>query len=127
MKKTLSLIVVGVLLGSAVTFAATEVFSDVPENAWYSSSVNNLSEKGIIQGYSDGTFGPTNNVNRAELAVMLDRVLQYVDTGSVYTCDNMYSKFDCESLTADQCSAIPYVKWAKENCGLGTPGNEIGL
>jgi len=45
--------------------------------------VNSLSEKGIINGYPDGTFGPTKNVNRAELAVMLDKTIQYVQTGTI--------------------------------------------
>ena len=88
MKKTLTLIVVGALLGSSITFAATQVFSDVPEDAWYTEAVNSLSEKGIIQGYPDGTFGPNNNVNRAELAVMLDRLIEYMETGEVSSESN---------------------------------------
>ncbi len=83
MKKTLTLILAGVLLGSTVTFAAGKIFPDVPTDTWYSSAVAGLSEKGIITGYSDGTFGPTNNVNRAELAVMMDRLIEYIETGAV--------------------------------------------
>lgn len=83
MKKTLILILVGTLLGSTVAFAAVKMFSDVPSNTWYSEAVTNLANKGIITGYPDGTFGPTKNVNRAELAVILDRFIEYVETGSV--------------------------------------------
>lgn len=36
-------------------------------------AANNLHTSGIIGGYPDGSFGASNNVNRAELAVMLDR------------------------------------------------------
>jgi hypothetical protein len=58
MKKTLTLILVGVLLGSTMVFAASKIFSDVPAGKWYSGAVASLSEKGIIAGYSDGTFRP---------------------------------------------------------------------
>lgn len=82
-KKTLLLILCGVLIGSSVTFATGKFFPDVPVNSFYSDAVINLSEKGIINGYPDGTFGPGNTVNRAELAVILDRMLEYMETGEV--------------------------------------------
>jgi len=37
-----------------------------------------MNEKDIISGYEDGSFGASNNVNRAELAVMLDRFDTYL-------------------------------------------------
>jgi len=83
MKKSLTLILVGILLGSTVAFAASKFFSDVPANTWYSDEVASLSDKGIIAGYPDGTFGVTKNVNRAELAVILDRLIEYMETGEV--------------------------------------------
>jgi len=46
---------------------------------------------------------------------------------SDYSCEDMNSKFDCEGLTAEQCSEDSYVQWAKENCELGTRENPIGL
>ena len=83
MKKSLTLILVGILLGSTVAFATSKFFSDVPDDEWYSDAVASLSEKGIINGYPDGTFGPTNNVNRAELAVILYRLIDYLENGEV--------------------------------------------
>lgn len=83
MKKTLLLLLAGVLLGSTVSFAASKFFSDVPADTWYSDAVVSLSEKGIITGYPDGTFGPSKNVNRAELAVMLNRLIEYVENGII--------------------------------------------
>lgn len=52
-------------------FAATQTFSDVPTSAWYYSVVENLAGKGIINGYPDGTFRPSNNVERQHVAVMV--------------------------------------------------------
>lgn len=81
MKKILILIVVGMILGSTIVLAASKFFSDVPAGQWYSGAVASLSEKGIISGYSDGTFGPGKNVSRAEVAVMLDKTIQFLQTG----------------------------------------------
>ncbi len=96
MKKTFTLILIGAVLGSTVAFAASKVFSDVPANTWYTDAVNSLSSKGIINGYSDGTFSPTKNVNRAELAVMLDRLIEYLESDEVATSD-----------TSNVCTAAP--------------------
>ncbi len=85
MKKSIALLFLGILLGSSAAFAASRVFSDVPEDAWYAKAVISLSEKGIVNGYPDGTFGPTATVNRAELAVMLDRMLHYIDANQSST------------------------------------------
>lgn len=68
--------------------AAYSTFSDVSDGSWYTEAVNNLNEIGIVQGYSDGTFRPSSSVNRAELAVMFDRMMVYLDAegyGAEYT------------------------------------------
>ena len=46
-------------------------FSDVPLQAWYAREVCHSYEKGIIKGYPDGTFRPTNNIIFAEAAKMI--------------------------------------------------------
>lgn len=60
-------------------------FSDVEPGSWYESAVQNLTGKNIIEGYADGTYRPDDNINRAELAVMMDRLLEHVETGEVAT------------------------------------------
>jgi len=47
------------------------VFPDLPNNAEGKKSIIHLYDKGIINGYVDGTFGPIDNVSRAEFAKML--------------------------------------------------------
>ena len=76
MKKTLrllSVLLVMAMMVSSVAFAAT--FSDVSSDKNYYESVSVLSALGIINGYSDGTFGPEKNVTRAEFSAMLMRAL----------------------------------------------------
>lgn len=50
-------------------------FSDVAESAWYWEAVSWGAENGIVLGYGDGTFLPTQTITREEMCVMLDRTL----------------------------------------------------
>lgn len=83
-----------ILLGVAITaipaaIAATNVFSDISEDDWYYEAVQNLQELGIVEGYEDGTYQAVNNVNRAEMAVMLDRMTETIRNGCIYE-DNIF-------------------------------------
>lgn len=62
----------------ASVVAYTESFSDQGEfDDWYADSVEGLRENRVISGYPDGEFKPYNNVNRAELAVILDNFARH--------------------------------------------------
>lgn len=50
-------------------------YPDVSESHWAYPQINDLTEKGVIIGYPDGTFQPDNNVTRAEFAAMAIRAL----------------------------------------------------
>jgi len=70
MKKFLiSLLVFAFVLPSSA-FAATS-FPDVPEDHINFKAIDTLNEKGIISGYLNGTFGPTDYVNRAQAAKII--------------------------------------------------------
>lgn len=73
MKK--SLLLFFALLGlPALVFAAAELqslFFDIPSDAWYRIPAFKMNSLGVIQGYPDKSFRPTQNVNRAEIAGML--------------------------------------------------------
>jgi murein DD-endopeptidase MepM/ murein hydrolase activator NlpD len=51
-------------------------FKDIPDTHWAAKAIDELSEKGIIKGYEDGTFKPDAPVTRAEVAVMISRALE---------------------------------------------------
>lgn len=77
-----------ILLGVAFTaipaaIAATVIFSDISEDDWYYDAVESLYRKGIVEGYEDDTYQPANNVNRAEMAVILDRLIEYLGDSCV--------------------------------------------
>jgi hypothetical protein len=50
------------------------VFPDVAPLVWYGKFVNYAAENEIIGGYADGTFGPGNNLSRAEAAKLFSLV-----------------------------------------------------
>lgn len=72
MKKILCTILIISLL---MTTALAATFSDVPAGKWYSAGVEYCASQGYVSGYSDGTFKPGNNITRAELAVVMNKML----------------------------------------------------
>jgi hypothetical protein len=57
-------------------------FSDVPSSYWGYNIITNLSSRGIVAGYTDGTFKPNAAITRAEFAVMLVKALGLNITGT---------------------------------------------
>lgn len=62
----LLLVLALLLLTTLPVYAADTGFSDVNASDWYYSNVMTLVEKGIVSGYSDGTFKPKNNLTGYE-------------------------------------------------------------
>ncbi len=50
-------------------------FPDVPENHWAYEYINGLAQRGIIEGYINGTFGGDRTMTRYEFGAMLYRAL----------------------------------------------------
>ncbi len=50
-------------------------FTDVPAGFWAESAIASLVDAGIVQGYSDGTYKPTEPVSRDQMAVYVSRAL----------------------------------------------------
>lgn len=74
-------IIVGAKLGSEPTGSAANCFPDVKSGDWFSSYVCYAKDAGIIGGYPDNTFKPSNNINLAEAAKILVNTLS-VDLSS---------------------------------------------
>lgn len=49
-------------------------FPDCNPNEWYASAVTYVSDKGLITGYDNGTFGPYDNITRGQLVTILWRM-----------------------------------------------------
>ena len=61
----------------AYSRSSNSVFSDVPKTHWASGYVNYIAEKGIINGYPDGTFGVEDKITYAQALTILIRLLGY--------------------------------------------------
>lgn len=53
-------------------------FSDI-DSHWAKKEIVELTDRGIINGYSDGTFKPDKNITRAETAKIISNLLKYND------------------------------------------------
>lgn len=51
-------------------------FTDVPEGHWAYGDIAKAVEKEILLGYPDGTFRPSNDLTRAEVAAIIYRLLK---------------------------------------------------
>lgn len=66
-------------VGSLTAIAAE--FPDVSSGAWYYPYVQDVSEKGLMGGYSDGRFGPNDKLTRGQFATVLWRMSGSPDMG----------------------------------------------
>ena len=52
-------------------------FKDVKQGNWYDDPVARAAENGIVTGYSDTEFGPSNNITREQMAAIMHRYANY--------------------------------------------------
>lgn len=101
LRKISLFVAVLVLLVSQISIttssATAEGFKDVKSSDWFYSSVASLVQRGIVNGFSDGTFKPNQTVTRAELIKMAVTAL----------------KLDVAERKEGQFWYVPYVEAAK--------------
>lgn len=74
MRRTLTIAIVAAFFaGVATTAFATHLFSDVADDSVHAEGIEWAALRGIVQGRTDGTFGPDDPVTRGQLATMLQR------------------------------------------------------
>ncbi|MBR6807459.1 MAG: S-layer homology domain-containing protein [Clostridia bacterium] len=90
-------------------------FTDTDSSAWYSDSVKWAVEKGLVTGYTDGSFKPNAPIQRQELAKI---TVLFLESKGVLTNINSSVSF------ADRLS---FPEWSREYIEkLGTCGLMIG-
>lgn len=95
--------VLGAMAGIAPSDISNTSFSDVPVNAWYSPYVEWAANNGIVSGVTQTEFCPDDNVTREQMAVLIDRYMQYSGI-SLADNPNVSSAFS----DADKISAWAY-------------------
>ena len=116
--KKLNKFIVALLLASAVTTvqAATnqsKLYSDVPTNHWAYKAVEDLTQKGLIVGFPNGTFKGNKPLTRYSFAVVVSRMLEryaeltengnFVSQKDLKTLEDLVSEFvtEIESISED--------------------------
>lgn len=84
MKRKMAMALAAVLVaGSLPVTVSAATFSDINEVSWASSTIQAVSDKGLINGYEDGTFRAKNNVTYSEAMVMIYNLMD--KTGNLKT------------------------------------------
>lgn len=75
-------------------------FHDVSSSIWYYDAVMSMNETSVIEGYSDGTFRPENDISRAEFVAMVTRLLGLTATGNSSFTDVPSTHWAASSIAA---------------------------
>ncbi|MGM9640626.1 MAG: S-layer homology domain-containing protein, partial [Faecousia sp.] len=101
---------------------ARGTFSDVALSDWYGKAVEWAAANGIVNGYSDGRFGPNDSITREQLAAILYRYAKYKGMDvSVGENTNILSYTDAAEVSEYAISAM---QWA---CGEGLINGANGM
>lgn len=68
-------------------WASTNQYSDVADSDWCNVAISTLSNMGVLKGYADGTFRPSEPVTRAQFAAIAARFSDAVTQGSATFSD----------------------------------------
>lgn len=74
-----------------------KVFPDVKEGVYYTANVNWASSVGLVNGYSDGRFGPDDPITREQLATLMFRYAKYKNTDTSDTDESGLNAFSDKS------------------------------
>lgn len=73
-----------IMLIATATLAVASPFSDVSPSHWSYEAVKSLTEKGILEGYPDGTFHGEKFISRYHLALITAKMLSGIETRPAY-------------------------------------------
>lgn len=101
----------------------TDRFHDVAEDVWYTDAILWAADKGVVTGYSNGNFGPSDHINREQMALMMYRYAK--DQG--YSLDGAadFSQYQDASYVSD--FAQEAMAWAVGNGIITGKYNETQL
>ncbi len=103
--------------------ANTSGFTDIGDT-WYTEAVHWASEKGYVNGYMDGSFGPGNPITREQMATILYRYAE--DTGNDVSIAEDASIQNFNDASDISTYALPAIQWAcSKGIIIGKPGGVI--
>ena len=103
--------------------APSKFFPDVRSGDWYYDAVKYNFERGYITGYSNGTFGPSNNIQRQDFVLILARIAG----ANLSAYEGKNGGFSDVQAGAYYASAVAWAKdkgivtgYSADNFGVGT-------
>ena len=111
MNRAMFVTVIGRLTGVTVDQTQATAFPDVVDDGWSAGYIVWASDNGIVNGYSDGTFGQYKEVTREQIAVMLYRYAQYEGFDTNVLGQDLSSYPDIGSVSTYAETAM---RWAVE-------------
>lgn len=79
MKKLLFALTAFAVLMFCAGAVKADLFDDVPPEHWARKEIDELQQRGIVRGFPDGTFKGNKMMTRYELAMVIARLLHYID------------------------------------------------
>ncbi len=103
--------------------APSKFFPDVIRGDWYYNAVNFNVKKGYVTGYQNGTFGPSNNIQRQDFVLILARIAG----ANLSAYEGQNGGFSDVQAGAYYASAVAWAKdkgvvtgYSADNFGVGT-------
>ena len=113
--------IAGVDTSTAANAAVTTKFTDVARGRFYTNAVKWGYENGIVSGLSDTAFGPTNNITREQLCVMI------VNFAKTYEVDIQGANPEIKFADSRNIAGWSYVAVTKcQKAGIVSGYNEGG-
>lgn len=101
-------------------------FPDVSANRWSAAKILFAQQSGIITGYQDGSFRPTQPVTRAELMAVLRRAAEYAQTAQGQEGELAGNQTAVNFADTDGHWADTLIEQMSAYCGVASPLNERG-
>lgn len=101
----------------ADVLAKGQAFPDVSLSSPYYQDIAVANETQIMTGYPNGRFGPEDSLNRAEAAVVMDRLLRWMDANHISSIQPDDNQHSAAPVNANgQCPGAD-LRTDPENCG----------
>ncbi len=130
MKKTTKLlslfITLAMMLTMALPLTASAAFSDVPSNHHYYNAIHNLSAEGILNGFEDGSFKPSEPVTRAQFTKIICYALSVGNLTYSEAEKSIFTDVQPEHWAADNI-VTAYKQGIINGMGDGTFAPEAGV
>lgn len=109
-----------IAFGFNLPLAVADVSTDI-KGHWAETQITSLVEKGIVSGYTDGTFRPDNTITRAEFMTLSNRAFAYKAQADISYTDVNISDWFYEEVA--KAKAAGYISGYED--GTMKPNNQI--